>query len=179
MQFLYQIVWTNVLALIFFTSSYYKFDIKRHMGTNSLYPIFTDKQQELNSPSNCKLEKLLLVARHGTRYPEDVDINKFDELEKVFHDVPGRKKYKVNSQKNADNFTDLFILLNKQIIILHSGKKNFRYHKMLYYILEVRKNIIYWENVLLRNITSSGKKLFLMILTLLNLEVQKLQGTMS
>jgi hypothetical protein len=47
---------------------------------------------------------------------------------------------------------------------------------MLYYILEVRKNIIYWESVLLRNITSSGKKLFLMILTLLNLEVQKLQG---
>lgn len=47
---------------------------------------------------------------------------------------------------------------------------------MLYYIFEDRKNIIYWENVLLRNIKSSGKKLFLMILTLLNLEVQKLQG---
>jgi hypothetical protein len=104
MQFLYQIVWTNVLALIFFTSSYYKFDIERHMGTNSVYPIFTDKQPETNSPHKCKLEKLFLVARHGTRYPEDDDIDKFEILDKVFHDVPGRKKYKVIPQKNTDNF---------------------------------------------------------------------------
>lgn len=73
--------------------------MKRHMGTNSLYPIFTDKQPELNSPRNCKLEKLFLIARHGTRYPEDDDIDKFDVLEKVFHDVPGRKKHKVIPQK--------------------------------------------------------------------------------
>jgi hypothetical protein len=90
MQFLYQIVWTNILALILFISSDY--DIKRHMGTSTEYPIFTDKQQELTPPDNCKLENLFLVARHGTRYPEESEIEKFDELGKVFQNVSSKHK---------------------------------------------------------------------------------------
>ena len=82
MRFLYQIVWTNILYWMFFTTSDY--NTKRHMGTNTEYPIFTDKQPELTPPDNCELENLFLVARHGTRYPEKSDIEKFDELEKVF-----------------------------------------------------------------------------------------------
>lgn len=59
---------------------------------------------------------------------------------------------------------------------MYSGKIDFHHQKPRYYILVVKRNIIYWGNVLLRNILNSGKKFFLMILTLLNLEVQKFQG---
>ncbi|CAB4374723.1 phosphoglycerate mutase-like protein [Rhizophagus irregularis] len=144
MQFLYQIVWTNVLALIFFTSSYYKFDMKRHMGTNSLYPIFTDKQPELNSPRNCKLEKLFLIARHGTRYPEDDDIDKFDVLEKVFHDVPGRKKHKWENKFTLSQDALLYFRGQKEHYLL--GKRSFKKYQKFWkkvipydpYIIEFR-----------------------------------------
>src|SRR3954451_13694347 len=99
MRFLYQIFWTNILVSMFFTSDY---NIKRHMGTNTLYPIFTDKQPKLTPPDNCKLENLFLVARHGTRYPEGSDIEKFEELEKVFQNVSS-SKHKVICQKKVNN----------------------------------------------------------------------------
>ncbi|CAG8615711.1 3791_t:CDS:2 [Funneliformis mosseae] len=93
MQFSYQIVWTNFLALIFFTSPYYHdINIERHMISNTKYPIMTDKQPKLSSPNHCNLEKLFLVARHGTRYPEEPDIKKFEVLENIFQNVSSKHK---------------------------------------------------------------------------------------
>ena len=67
------------------------------MTTNTVYPTFTNKQPEQDYPHNCKLEKLFLVARHGTRYPEKSDIKEFDELEKIFQNVTSLSKLKVIS----------------------------------------------------------------------------------
>ncbi|RIA83417.1 histidine phosphatase superfamily [Glomus cerebriforme] len=140
MQFLYQIIWTNILALIFFTSSHYKFNIKSHMGTNSVYPVFTDKQPELSSPDNCKLKKLLLVARHGTRYPEDDDIEKFEELEKVFQGVSKHSKKWKNQFPSSKNSL-LYTRGQKEHYLL--GRRSFKkYHKFWKKILPYDPYII-------------------------------------
>jgi hypothetical protein len=145
------------------------------MGTNTVYhTVITDKQPESSTPNNCKLENLFLVARHGTRYPEESDLEKFDELEKVFQNVPSSSKHEVfTKMENLVFLKSYRILLN---LFFYSGKIDFHYQKKRYYILEAKKSIIHWENVHTGNIINSGKRLFPTILILLILEVQKFQG---
>ncbi|GES91251.1 histidine phosphatase superfamily [Rhizophagus clarus] len=125
------------------------------MGTNSLYPIFTDKQPEINSPHNCKLEKLLLLARHGTRYPEDGDIDNFEELDKVFHDVPGRKKYKWENKFSLSQNALLYFRGQKEHFLL--GKRSFKkYHKFWKKILPYDPNIIEFRSTKVSRTGMSG-----------------------
>jgi hypothetical protein len=70
----------NIFSVVF---AYDKFDIRKHMASNTVYQ-FTHDQSEQSYPQNCELEKLFLVARHGTRFPERSDIEHFNTLEKIF-----------------------------------------------------------------------------------------------
>ncbi|CAI2188773.1 2304_t:CDS:2 [Funneliformis geosporum] len=102
------------------------------MTTNTKYPILTDKQPSLSSPGHCKLEKLFLVARHGTRYPEEPDINKFEVLEKIFQNVSSKPKWK-----------NQFSLLQDSLLSTHGQKEHYLLGKRAF-----KKYHKFWKTIL-------------------------------
>ncbi|CAG8645825.1 16271_t:CDS:2 [Funneliformis caledonium] len=82
------------------------------MGTKTLPLLFTDKAKPIKTYHTCELQQLYLIARHGTRYPTDTDINSFNELEKIFQNVPYAKDWYKNP-----------FPLRKQGLITYRGEK--------------------------------------------------------
>ncbi|CAG8833389.1 23943_t:CDS:2, partial [Gigaspora margarita] len=69
---------------------------------------FTLDVKPINYPEKCELKQLHLLTRHGSRYPTFNDIPSFDQLEKIFANVPVAQKWKfpINSRGEKEPYFD-------------------------------------------------------------------------
>jgi hypothetical protein len=63
----------------------YSFNIREHLSTKSPYPEFNIKADESSIEAtsylkSCKINQILHINRHGTRFPSSKDITKFNKL---------------------------------------------------------------------------------------------------
>ncbi|KAK9687560.1 hypothetical protein K7432_014747 [Basidiobolus ranarum] len=61
--------------------------LTKHLGTKSPYPIPKKQSDGKAISSECKLEHLHVVARHGTRNPTKGDVEQLDNLSKHFSNI--------------------------------------------------------------------------------------------
>ncbi|RUS19848.1 histidine phosphatase superfamily [Endogone sp. FLAS-F59071] len=60
------------------------FDITKHLGTSSPYPIHDNTSSPVILPDRCWLTQIHYVVRHGTRYPSTKNTIHFDNLHALF-----------------------------------------------------------------------------------------------
>ncbi|KAJ3317258.1 PHOsphatase [Blyttiomyces sp. JEL0837] len=81
-------------------------DITRHLGSKSPYPIKSLHAEKVVAPDGCQLEHVHMFTRHGSRNPSPSDIESFKAIETLFkpdsNRIPSKYKHLIGWENPFD-----------------------------------------------------------------------------